>query len=1352
MTAAEAREMLSSLAGVFDVALIIDPENKEICDFNEEGILEPVMPCYNHWKKGSRCKNCIPQKSCAEHIVMDKYEMMDKDIYHVLSRPIMIDGKVFALELNTKLDDINDVNRRESLIHEQERSMEIIKILASEYSSVYYIDLRTDELTPYTMNAETESEFGKIFNQGISYSEAFRLYVDKLIYPEDQAMMLYSGSVENIRKNLEKQKTYITQYRSADNRYSEMKFVKVDDENDLPTAVALGFADRDDEIRAKQKQELEQRRNTEIIEILASEYSSVYYIDLETDELTPYAMNEETETEFGRIFRSGIKYSDAFRLYVDSLVYSEDKAVMLKAGSVRNISEELSQKKTFITTYRSDNNGNPHYCEMKFVKVGTQYGVPKAVALGFADKHEEISSDLARKAIIQRNSEIIEVLASEYTSVYYIDLTTDELTPYTMNEETENQFGVLFKNMSYSDAFRMYVDTLIVPEDKLKMIRAGSIGNIMKELRNKKTFITNYRSSNNGDPHYCEMKFVKVGDEEGNPKAVALGFADKDEELRNKIEQETVRQRNTDIIGILASEYTSVYYIDLTTDELDPYTMNEETETEFGQIFRSGINYSDAFRMYVDTLVYEDDKAVMLKAGSIYNILAELQDKKTFITTYRSDNNGNPHYCEMKFVKVGDDDNPEAVALGFADKNDEIRKELERKAENDRNFEIIRILASEYTSVYFIDMTTDALEPYTMNEDTESQFGQTFRSGINYSDAYKMYVDRFIYGSDKSMMLHAGSRENIKRELKDKKTFITTYRSNLDGKVRYCEMKFVKVGDEDAEPTAVALGFADKDEEIRLANEHRRQADFITGLSDDYDAVFFVRLNDNYIDKVRISDEYLSLNRPLVDGMTYTEYINEISKNKYFEDKEELIATLSPDNIIKELNANHAFFKNYTMIKDGEPLYYQVKLVRSSSTWEEYREFIFGIHNMDELTKLQLAQENALADARNRAEAANRSKSMFLSNMSHDIRTPMNAVLGFTEMAKKYIDDKDRVNDCLEKVLSSGKHLLNLINDVLDMSRIESGKVEINETPINIREASKSAMAIAYEAAKEKGITINLHTSNIGDLNIYGDELRISEIALNIMSNAIKYTNPGGKVDVSVEKIPGARPGRLLCDLIVEDNGIGMSEEFLTRIFEPFERSVSSTESGVQGTGLGMAITKELVERMGGKIRVESKLGKGTKVIVRFDFRLVEDGKTGSVQEFDFGPDKLKGKKVLMVEDNVPNREIAKDALEELGMIVDEAENGMIGVQKCIDAFSDNSHGYDIILMDIQMPVMDGYTATREIRSMLESKNLYIPIVAMTANAFAEDKRKAIEAGMDTHVPKPVNFKELMNIMIALIR
>ena len=232
-------------------------------------------------------------------------------------------------------------DERENAENAARRDREIISILASEYSSVYYIDLTTDGLTPYTMNEDTETTFGSVFRSGITYSEAYKLYVDKLIYDADKQMMLKAGSIENIRHELANKKTFLTQYRSADNKYSEMKFVKVGGDNDEPLAVALGFAEKDEEIRREQQIAEERQRNTDIIEILASEYSSVYYIDLTTDDLNPYTMNEETETTFGSVFSSGIKYSDAYRLYVNTLVQREDKQMTLKACSVGNIMKEL---------------------------------------------------------------------------------------------------------------------------------------------------------------------------------------------------------------------------------------------------------------------------------------------------------------------------------------------------------------------------------------------------------------------------------------------------------------------------------------------------------------------------------------------------------------------------------------------------------------------------------------------------------------------------------------------------------------------------------------------------------------------------------------------------------------------------------------------------------------------------------------------------------------------------------------------------------------------------------------------------------------------------------------------------
>ncbi|MCQ2489221.1 MAG: response regulator [Clostridia bacterium] len=1336
----ESRNLVESLREVFDCVLVVDPISHQIFDFNEAGDLEPSLICYKLWNRNTPCENCAPLTTCKKLVTTVKYETLDNEVYHITSKPITIDGKVFALEIHSKVD-VDDVNRREALIHEQERNMEVIRILASEYSSVYYIDLETDELNPYTMNAETESEFGQIFNSGITYSEAFKLYVDRLILDDDKNEMLREGSIPNIKKQLENQKTYITQYRSADGRYSEMRFVKVNDENEKPTAVALGFADRDEEVRSRMRAEEESRRNTNIIEILASEYSSVYYINLETDELNPYTMNAETESEFGQIFNSGITYSQAFKLYVDRLILDDDKKVMLKEGSIESIKKRLENQKTYITQYRS---ADGRYSEMKFVKVDDEFEKPTAVALGFADRDEEVRARMHAEEESRRNTEIIEILASEYTSVYYIDLETDELNTYTMNEEIESEFGQIFRSgIKYSDAYNMYVDTVVLSDDKNAMLNAGSIANIANELKNKKTFITQYRSA---DGRYSEMKFVKVGDAYDEPHEVALGFADKDDEIRREIERQAEIDRNNEIIEILASEYTSVYYIDLTTDELTPYSMNEETENQFGVLFKN-MTYSDAFRTYVDTIVLSEDKKLMLTAGSIGNIMKELRSKKTFLTTYRSENDGNPHYCEMKFVKVGNDEGaPKAVALGFADKDEELRNRIETETVRKRNTDIIEILASEYTSVYYIDLTTDELDPYTMNEETETEFGTVFRSGIKYSDAFKMYVDTLVYDEDKAMMLKAGSIYNILDELHDKKTFVTTYRSDNEGDPRYCEMKFVKVGEDD-NPQAVALGFSVIDDVYRKDLADKQREEFINGLADDYEAVFHVDFELNTIETVRMSDAYLKRNPSLEQKMSYPAYVDAVSANIVTEDKASFIEALSHENVNREFKKEDAFFHNYRIERDGNITYYQLKIIHTG-TWETDKNFLIGVHNMDELTRAQVEQEEILEEAREEAESANRAKSTFLFNMSHDIRTPMNAIIGFNNMAIKNIDNREKLLDCLGKVDLSSQHLLSIINDVLDMARIESGKVTIEEERVIITEAATGLSAIVNQSVKDKNITFNVDFSKVQHNCVFADKLRVNRVLMNVANNAVKYTDDGGTITYKIIETESHKPGYASYEFIVEDTGIGMSEEFLEHIFEAFTRESTSTISGIQGTGLGMAITKELVELMKGKIKIDSKLGEGTKVSIHFDFRIADENFVESKSIEDLSS-LLTGKYVLLVEDNELNREIAKDILEDMQMVVDTAEDGIFAVEKIVDLTKDESkRRYNFVLMDIQMPKMDGYKATTEIRNIDNKYAKSVPIIAMTANAFAEDKQKAIESGMNDHLAKPINIDDLVSKLV----
>lgn len=410
-------------------------------------------------------------------------------------------------------------------------------------------------------------------------------------------------------------------------------------------------------------------------------------------------------------------------------------------------------------------------------------------------------------------------------------------------------------------------------------------------------------------------------------------------------------------------------------------------------------------------------------------------------------------------------------------------------------------------------------------------------------------------------------------------------------------------------------------------------------------------------------------------------------------------------------------------------------------------------------SKIILEQQEKLENALSMAQSASRSKTTFLNNMSHDIRTPMNAIIGYTGLAKKHLDDREKVADYLGKIENSSDYLLSLINEVLDMSRIESGKMTIFEEAENIRNIIDSVDDIIRVDARAKKHDFTISIDGLKDEFVKCDKLRIRQVLVNILSNSIKYTPENGKISMKLTQKPGKTPESATYEFCMSDNGIGMDEEYLAILFEPFTRVKSSTVSGIQGTGLGMAITKNLIDMMGGSIDVKSKPNQGTTITVSFDFKIA-DGY--DIKDADDNADRASnagladaevdytGKKVLLVEDNELNREIATMILEESGMEVDTASDGDIAVEKMKNA---KKGDYDFILMDIQMPRMDGYEATRQIRALEsdgerpESDGERITIIAMTANAFDEDRKVAVDAGMDDYLAKPIKTDALLKTL-----
>ncbi len=661
----------------------------------------------------------------------------------------------------------------------------------------------------------------------------------------------------------------------------------------------------------------------------------------------------------------------------------------------------------------------------------------------------------------------------------------------------------------------------------------------------------------------------------------------------------------------------------------------------------------------------------------------------------------------------------------------------------------------------------------------------------------------------------------------------------------------------------------------------RRQMELVQALSIDFNLVCYFNLDTGTGNTLRVNECHNDMLKPIfvqVGDFDLEEKMDRYIENcVYEEDRKLLRECCSREWLAKELTEKNICHINYRTNCDGELRYFQMKAVRTGN-WEKRRGAVLGFRSVDDETRSEMEKKSILEGALMQANRASKAKSIFLSNMSHDIRTPMNAIVGFTTLAINHIDSRDQVEEYLKKIMSSGNHLLSLINDVLDMSRIESGKMHLEEKPCSLPEILHGLQNIIQGDVNAKQLEFYVDTIDVFDEEIYCDKLRLNQVLLNLLSNAVKYTMTGGTISFRITEKAGAPEGFAYYEFHIRDTGIGMSEEFVAHIFEPFERERNSTISGIQGTGLGMAITKNIVDMMNGVIEVKSTLNVGTECKVSFMFRLnteerkpvellefknchalvVDDdfntcdsvsymlqqigmraewtlsGKeavlrtrqaltrkddydvyivdwllpdvngievvrrirreTGGnvpvivltaydwsdiedeareagvsafcskplflselrsclnslVNNYDSGKEyKRRAKRdhterILLAEDNVLNQEIAVELLSEEGFQVEVADNGQMAVEMLEK--SDPGY-YQLVLMDVQMPVLDGYGAARKIRSFGNKELASIPIFAMTANAFEEDKQEALHNGMNGHIAKPIDVKKLISTL-----
>ena len=1045
-----------------------------------------------------------------------------------------------------------------------------------------------------------------------------------------------------------------------------------------------------------------------------------------------------------------------------------------------------------------------------------------------------------------------------------------------------------YSHSNFSSSFRKYIEADVHPADHSRLLAVSDVSSLAGRFSASNNVLKiEYRDIFTGVPLWHELQITML-----NNGYYTFTFIRNDLEilfrhLHAKVDEEYFSLVIADIdTGLLRSVKASQWYEATNTTVMRPYT---ESLLEFA----AGLP--------------DEPREFFTRISNLEYVKQELarEDKRRY--TYYSPYADGGHWVTLiSYVLTRHDDGtPSTFTLGFMlsdslyAKNMELNQEIsEQKKKLEDDLMVMGSLASDYQAIYYIDVATG--ETTIIRGDDDSKRYRNVFDAKTPEDFLKgfrdYYVNAVVVEEDRDKVNSIMNLENIYERFRTHNHVSVNYRVRRNTKdVVYTEMRIFKAHEVQGKLNSVIATFRltsdDMRETIDLKEQLERSMQMIGGMASEYTGLYHINLSTNTfkvysIDGKRIPDTQAVVQR-FTDSMDA--FSAWASSGAIHPDDRQVLLDINYDVIRERLANSKKFSVRFRRNYNGQYLWSELDIIKYEGKHEKPESIIIGFAERDKEIRRETEHRQQLQEALAMAQSANRAKTTFLNNMSHDIRTPMNAIISFTSLALSHIDKKEQVHDYLGKISKSSNHLLSLINDVLDMSRIESGKMNLHEKQENLSEILHALRDIVLAEVHAKQLDFFMDSVDVADEDIICDKLRFNQVLLNILSNSIKYTPAGGTISLRITQHTVSHAGYGTYHISVKDNGMGMSQEFLKTIFEPFARVNTADVSRIQGTGLGMAITKSIVEMMGGKIQIASEEGKGTEVMLTFEFKLhngrqepecipglagmrclvvdddintcqsvsnmlrnagmrpewctsgkeavvraqeaarinekfqlffldlqmpnmngieatrkirretgneapiiilttydwsdiadeaTEAGVTGFVSKPLFPSDLNKalclycktatkssdgelitpeekhynftGKKILLVEDNELNIEIAKIILEEEGFIVDIAQDGIFAVDKIKNATPGQ---YDLVLMDIQMPIMNGLEATKKIRK-LEAQNpemSRLPIIAMTANAFEEDRRAALDAGMDEHITKPINISALKDTIARFV-
>ena len=945
--------------------------------------------------------------------------------------------------------------------------------------------------------------------------------------------------------------------------------------------------------------------------------------------------------------------------------------------------------------------------------------------------------------------------------------------------------------------------------------------------------------------------------------------------FKEGLAREEVNIRNQEIINSLGETNFAIYVVDLQTGRVN---IVQATEKIRQNVDTEKSLWDNTFKDIGAGYISPEDREKVYNQLSLESMRTAWENgekKKTILCRVFL-------YGEWRYVSISayfkeNKKRSGYAILTFQDVDEETKRDMERMRNDQRMAAIIR---SRYSILNTIDLETGICERVYLREGVTGR-----REEGDYDYYVRKAYEETVVEEDKKAFRKTLFLENLRKNAETVQDFrenVCQYR-HRGAPVLWTEehVLYIRQG----EKTVVNILGRDITSE-KLAEEHayreaKEKASIINSLSSMFFATYYMDLENDTFRPVMQKAEVSNI---LGDERNYSQGIRMYAQNFVsVEDREEYLEHVSYRKLLDTLSAEQpvAAFE-YRMVPDenGRRAWIRASIVLAETTGDgRPKRALYVAQDVTESKLREEREQQALREACEAANYANAAKSDFMSRMSHDIRTPMNAIIGMTAIAGKYLEDKERVEDCLRKITVSSRHLLSLINEVLDMSKIESGKIDLVEEEVNLSDLIGNLVTMIRPAMQERKHSLDVHITNVEHERVIGDAMRMQQIFMNILGNSAKYTNPGGEIEMAINEKPSSTHGYGCYEFVFRDNGIGMSREFQEKLFEPFSRAEDSRVSKIEGTGLGMTIARNIARRMNGDITVESELGKGTKFVVTLILKLVDteapdteklvdlpvlvaddDKNAGEMTclilenigmkgeyvlsgreavgrvwdrhrsgrdyfavildwkmpEMDgietarairerVGPDvpiiilsaydwsaveeearragvngfiskplfksrlvylfnqiaekdrgkelpeeesfanvKLNGKRILLVEDNELNREIAEEIIGETGVTVESAEDG----REALEKFEKTDEGYyDMILMDIQMPIMNGYEATEAIRKLPRKDAAEIPIIAMTANAFTEDIQRSKHAGMNEHLTKPLDIEQLMKCL-----